>query len=145
MPPGRGSERPHRLLVRVDFRTDVDLAQLAFRRGSTVMAMSFFCGMDNRNTSIGPPTVYRRGHPVYRHQRPDEEPIASPRSLEYYFFFNAERRTLATPPYFVTRWSPEASTVSLPPQLLRLLPAGAFRRVGLSPIGKRRLFTAHPR
>jgi hypothetical protein len=60
LPPGRGSERPHRLLVRVDFRTDVDLAQLAFRRGSTVMAMSFLCGMDNRNTSIGPPTVYRR-------------------------------------------------------------------------------------
>ena len=51
--------------------------------------------------------------------------------------------TLATSPYFVTRWSPEASTVSLPPQLLRLLPAGASRRVGLSPTGKRRLFTAH--
>jgi hypothetical protein len=52
--------------------------------------------------------------------------------------------TLAASPYFVTRWSPEASTVSLPPQLLRLLPAGAFRRVGLSPTGKRRLSTAHP-
>src|SRR4029077_8135672 len=53
--------------------------------------------------------------------------------------------TLAPSPYFVTRWAPEASTVSLPPQLLRLLPAGAFRRVGLSPTGKRRLFTAHLR
>src|SRR6516164_7459087 len=52
--------------------------------------------------------------------------------------------TLATSPYFVTRWSPKASTASLPPQLLRLLPAGAFRRVGLSPTGKRRLCTAHP-
>ncbi len=52
--------------------------------------------------------------------------------------------TLATSPYIVTRWSPEASTASLPPQLLRLLPAGAFRRVGLSPTGKRRLSTAHP-
>jgi len=51
--------------------------------------------------------------------------------------------TLATSPYFVTPCSPEASTVSLPPQLLRLLPAGAFRRVGLSPTGKRRLSTAH--
>ena len=57
LPPGRGSERPHRLLVRVDFRMDVDLAQLAFRRGSPVMAMSSICGMDNRNTSIGPPSV----------------------------------------------------------------------------------------
>src|SRR5215469_16276402 len=53
--------------------------------------------------------------------------------------------TLATSPYFVTRWSPEASTFSLPPQLLRLLPAGASRRVGLSPTGKRRLSTARPR
>jgi len=51
--------------------------------------------------------------------------------------------TLAPSPYFVTA-SPKASTVSLPPQLLRLLPAGAFRRVGLSPTGKRRLTTAHP-
>ena len=32
--------------------------------------------------------------------------------------------------------SPEASTVSLPPQLLRLLPAGAGCRVGLSPTEK---------
>jgi len=52
--------------------------------------------------------------------------------------------TLATSPYFVTRLSPKASTASLPPQLLRLLPAGASRRVGLSPTGKRRLSTAHP-
>jgi hypothetical protein len=52
--------------------------------------------------------------------------------------------TLATSPNFVTRLSPKASTASLPPQLLRSLPAGAFRRVGLSPTGKRRLSTAHP-
>jgi len=52
--------------------------------------------------------------------------------------------TLATSPYIVTCWSPKASTASLPPQLLRLLPAGAFCRVGLSPTGKRRLSTAHP-
>jgi len=50
--------------------------------------------------------------------------------------------TLAPSPYFVTV-SPKASTVSLPPQLLRLHPAGAFRRVGFSPTGKRRLVTAH--
>ena len=51
--------------------------------------------------------------------------------------------TLAPSPYFVTA-SPKASTASLPPQLLRLHPAGAFHRVGLSPTGKRRLSTAHP-
>jgi hypothetical protein len=43
--------------------------------------------------------------------------------------------TLVLPPYFVAR-IPKASTVSLPPQLLRLLPAGASRRVGLAPTGK---------
>ncbi len=38
---------------------------------------------------------------------------------------------------------PKASDISSPPCLLRLLPAGAFRRVGLAPTGKRRLVTAH--
>jgi hypothetical protein len=44
---------------------------------------------------------------------------------------------------FVTRY-PKASDISPPPCLLRLLPAGANRRVGLAPTGKRRLVTAHP-
>jgi hypothetical protein len=39
--------------------------------------------------------------------------------------------------------SSKASAISLPPCLLRLLPAGANRRVGLAPTGKRPLFTAH--
>src|SRR6516164_4984979 len=38
---------------------------------------------------------------------------------------------------------PGASDISSPPCLLRLLPAGANRRVGLAPAGKRRLVTAH--
>src|SRR6516165_2681517 len=38
---------------------------------------------------------------------------------------------------------PGASDISSPPCLLRLLPAGANRRVGLAPTGKRRLVTAH--
>src|ERR1700731_4878218 len=37
----------------------------------------------------------------------------------------------------------KASAISLPPLILRLLPAGANRRVGLAPTGKRRLGTAH--
>src|SRR5258708_20820890 len=44
---------------------------------------------------------------------------------------------------FVTRY-PKASDISSPPCLPRLLPAGANRRVGLAPTGKRRLVTAHP-
>jgi len=58
------------------------------------------------------------------------------------------RRSLALRPahsrghQFVTRY-PKASDISSPPCLLRLLPAGANRRVGLAPTGKRRLVTAH--
>jgi hypothetical protein len=44
---------------------------------------------------------------------------------------------------FVTRY-PKASDISSPPCLLRLLPAGANRQVGLAPTRKRRLVTAHP-
>src|SRR5207244_4725942 len=65
-------------------------------------------------------------------------------------FSRLARRSLALRPahsrghQFVTRY-PKASAISLPPCLLRLLPAGANRRVGLAPTGKRRLVTAHPR
>jgi hypothetical protein len=42
--------------------------------------------------------------------------------------------------------SPKASAASLPPPLLRLLPAGALRRVGLSPTGTTSPFHgAHPK
>jgi hypothetical protein len=64
-------------------------------------------------------------------------------------FSRHARRSLALRPahlrghQFVTRY-PEASDISSPPCLLRLLPAGANRRVGLAPTGKRRLVTAHP-
>jgi hypothetical protein len=78
---------------------------------------------------------------------PRKEGRVSPRIVRFEAcsaFTRVTACTLATSPYIVTRCSPEASTVSLPPQLLRLLPAGASRRVGLSPTGKRRLFTAHP-
>src|ERR1700739_3320194 len=63
-------------------------------------------------------------------------------------FSRLARRLLALRPahsrghQFVTRY-PKASDISSPPCLLRLLPAGANRRVGLAPTGKRRLVTAH--
>src|ERR1700726_1442501 len=63
-------------------------------------------------------------------------------------FSRLARRSLALRPapsrghHFVTRY-PKASDISSPPCLLRLLPAGANRRVGLAPTGKRRLVTAH--
>ena len=65
-------------------------------------------------------------------------------------FSRFARRSLALQPahsrghQFVTSY-PKASDISSPPCLLRLLPAGANRRVGLAPTGKRRLVTAHTR
>jgi hypothetical protein len=43
---------------------------------------------------------------------------------------------------YVTRY-PKASAISLPPRLLRLLPAGAVAGWDSHPLEKRRLFTAH--
>src|SRR5262249_16828339 len=63
-------------------------------------------------------------------------------------FSRLARRSLALRPahsrchQFATR-IPKASAISLPPHLLRLLPAGAVCRVGLAPTGNRRLSTAH--
>ena len=34
LPPGGDDERPHRLLMRVDFRADVDLAKLAYKKNA---------------------------------------------------------------------------------------------------------------
>lgn len=84
-------ERPHRQLVRVEFSSDVDLVDLAYKRKADVAAWSFFCGTDNRNTSIGPPTVYHLGKPLYKDYPAGDAP-PSPRSREYYFYFNVARR-----------------------------------------------------
>src|SRR5712672_2207866 len=51
--------------------------------------------------------------------------------------------TLARSPYFVTRY-PKASDISSPPCLLRLLPAGAKRRVALHPLGSAALSRRTP-
>ena len=62
-------------------------------------------------------------------------------------FSRIARRSLALRPAHSHRHLrdgyPRASDISSPPCLPRLLPAGAFGRVGLAPTGKRRLFTAH--
>ncbi|PRY08818.1 hypothetical protein B0G73_102394 [Paraburkholderia sp. BL25I1N1] len=64
-------------------------------------------------------------------------------------FSRLARRSLAlrpahSPRHRISRHaSPKASTASLPPRLLRLLPAGAVAGWGFHPLEKRRLFTAH--
>lgn len=102
LPPGVGDERPHRLLMRVDFRADVDLAELAYKKNSTVLAISLFCGIDNPDSSIGPPTVYLQGQPLLQGkwgQAAATQASSSPRSREYHFFFNvAHRENLKSKP-----------------------------------------------
>jgi hypothetical protein len=63
-------------------------------------------------------------------------------------FSRIAQRSLALRPahsrcHLIVTRIPKASASSLPPWLLRLLPAGAFCRVGFTPTGKRRLLTAH--
>src|SRR5258708_26824948 len=73
---------------------------------------------------------------------PHDNPLTKPSSCEVCSAFTRVAAcTLARSPYSVTRY-PKASDISSPPCLLRLLPAGANRRVGLAPTGKRRLVTA---
>src|SRR5437773_7148695 len=75
--------------MRVDFRADVDLAKLAYKKNSTVLAISLFCGTDNPDLSIGPPTVYLQGHPLLQGkwgQATQSEASSSPGSREYHFF-----------------------------------------------------------
>jgi hypothetical protein len=65
-------------------------------------------------------------------------------------FSRFARRSLALRPahtrcHLIVTRIPKASASSLPPWVLRLLPAGAFWRVGFTLIGKRRLSTAHTR
>ena len=81
--------------MRVDFRADVDLAKLAYKKNSTVLAISLFCGTDNPDLSIGPPTVYLQGQPLLQGkwgQATQSEASSSPGSREYHFFFNVARR-----------------------------------------------------
>ncbi len=81
--------------MRVDFRADVDLAKLAYKKNSTVLAISLFCGTDNPDLSIGPPTVYLQGQPLLQGkwgQATQSKASSSPGSREYHFFFNVARR-----------------------------------------------------
>ena len=72
----------------------------------------------------------------------DATPLTKPSSCEVCSAFNhVAACTLARSP--IRNRYPGASDISSPPCLLRLLPAGANRRVGLAPTGKRRLVTAH--
>lgn len=82
--PKGPTERPHRALLRVGFRSSKDLWALA-QRNATVFLHPSFC---NRKDSalLGPPSVYAHGHSVVRSQAAGSASMGS--DGEYYFYLN---------------------------------------------------------
>jgi hypothetical protein len=86
--PGRPMERPHRALLRVEFRSTKDLWGIARRKG-VVFLHSSFC-QPNEFAALGDPTVYYRGRAIYWTNLADS---ASTGSEEvYYFYLSVSRR-----------------------------------------------------
>jgi hypothetical protein len=61
--PEEPSERPHRLLLRVDFDSSVDLQSIA-NRNATVFLHSYFCSHQHDFAVLSFPTVYLDGKPI---------------------------------------------------------------------------------
>ena len=75
--------------------------------------------------------------PIWPSGRPVQRPFRGLLSVHSRYGLHTRAAT------YMRHASPEASTASLPPQLLRLLPAGTIAGWDFHPLGKRRLTTAH--
>ena len=75
--------------------------------------------------------------PKWRSGRPVQRPFRGLLSVHSRYCLHTCAAT------YTRHASPEASTASLPPQLLRLLPAGTVAGWDFHPLGKHRLTTAH--
>ena len=85
-------ERPHRLLVRVDFTDDGTLLKRTQIRDTTTFVHSYFCQRPDTYSVLSGPTVYFNGRALR-----SVEPIADIASKDhnragaYYFFLNVSR------------------------------------------------------
>ena len=61
--PAGSAERPDRLLLRVDFRSGVDLREAA-GRSLVIFLTSYFCNRPKDFAILSSPTVYSHGHAV---------------------------------------------------------------------------------
>jgi hypothetical protein len=93
-------ERPHRTLLRVEFRSPDDLWDIA-RRGQVVFLHSYFCSRKKDFAVLTGPTVYAEGDAIGPPGREPGRDNVHPKQL-YYFFVSASRK---------------ASPESVPPQI----------------------------
>jgi hypothetical protein len=84
--PGAISRRPHRSLLRVEFRSSKKLSDIA-RQGGIVFLESFFCSRPQGFAVLAFPTVYANGEAVRPGMMPEVHGQES-----YYFFVNGARK-----------------------------------------------------
>jgi hypothetical protein len=90
--PEAPSERPHRLLLRVDLDSSVDFQAIA-NRNATVFLHFYFCSHQHDFAILSFPTVYLDGKPIRADNSADQSTSRTPaQSFKYYFYLNAERK-----------------------------------------------------
>src|SRR6267142_106107 len=103
------TERPHRLLLRIEFDSTVDLWEVA-RKDSVVFLHSYFCANPDNFAVISSPTVYSNGEPI-RPSKTLDRSDATKQEKKYYFYANVARQEspLSNPPQraFNLRTNPE--------------------------------------
>ena len=91
--PQEPSERPHRPLLRIEFKSSVDLRAIA-NRNATVFLHSYFCSHQNDFVVLSGPTVYVDGEAIRaRETKTENSADGSPgQEFTYYFYVNALRK-----------------------------------------------------
>ena len=91
--PQEPSDRPHRPLVRIEFRSSVDLRAIA-NRNATVFLHSYFCSHQNDFAVLSFPTVYADGEPIRAGETKTVNSTGGIPGQEftYYFYLNVLRK-----------------------------------------------------
>ena len=88
MLPGKSpSERPHQLLLRVEFRSALDFQAIA-NRGTTVVLQPYFCAQPMDVTQPQPPTLYLNGAAIRADNKFKELAGPTPSNDSNYYFFS---------------------------------------------------------
>jgi hypothetical protein len=91
--PWEPSDRPHRPLLRIEFRSSVDLRAIA-SRNATVFLHSYFCSHQDDFAVLSVPTVYADGEPIRaRETRTENSTGDTPgQDFKYYFYLSVLRK-----------------------------------------------------
>jgi len=91
--PQEPSDLPHRPLLRIEFRSPVDLRAVA-RRDATVFLHAYFCSHQDDLAVLSAPTIYADGEPIRaREQRTENSAAGIPgQDFKYYFYVNTLRK-----------------------------------------------------